>query len=140
VCNELGWKPTSMTNEKTKHKEYTRDLIQALISKGKTYEMRATRVRLLGVRAANQPPSGRRTRISTKNPTLPPHRLLGDPRDHIRADAPRQRKCRMCAYLFAVARKEGLDPLPAVRRPMRWCLACKDNLCNEHFDAYHRRN
>ena len=139
ACSKLGWKPSTNLDGKSQHKEYTRDMINALVAKGKTYEMRQTRNRLLGPRQADGSPSFKRARTSKYHPTLPGHRLVGDPRDHIRADAPTQRQCRMCSYLYAKAKLTPGAELPKIRRPKRWCLACRDNLCNEHFDAYHRR-
>ena len=137
ACSQLGWRPARQ-NTRSQHKECTMEFIKAIIAKAKTFEMRATRQQILG-HVTNPSPPNKRSRTSTRNPSLPDHRLFGDPRDHIRADAPTQRQCRMCSYLCVKARNEGVTPLPKTRRPMRWCLACKDNLCNEHFDAYHRR-
>ena len=137
----LGWKTTRGANTSHAcHKECVGAFSQALIDKAKVCETRLTRTRVLGARLAERSPPSKRARTSTKNPTLPHCRLLGDPGDHARGDAPAQKQCRMCSCLFHKARKEGVTPLPAMRRPKRWCLACKDNLCNEHFDPHHRRN
>ena len=113
VCDHLGWK-SQRPNSSSKHKEHCVDFIKALIAKGKTFEMRATLQRILGYMANASPPT-KRTCTSTKNPMLPDCRLLGDPRDHIRADAPTQRQCRMCSYLHAKAKNDGVTPLPKIR-------------------------
>ena len=66
----------------------------------------------------NTLPPNKRSRTSTNDPTLPDCRFFGDPRDHIRADAPTQRQCRMCSYLHVEARNEGVTPLPKIWRSM----------------------
>eukprot|EP00977_Amphora_coffeiformis_P001232 scaffold258_cov110-Amphora_coffeaeformis.AAC.6 len=82
------------------------------------------------------PPSKRR-RTSKKNPSLPDHRLFGERRDHVRIDSPKQGRCVMCSYLYYKALKNRQTPLPVIRRSKKWCLACKDHFCNEHFQPYH---
>jgi len=134
ACKGLGWEPVK---QKDAHKEFTVGLIQALVAKGKTYEMRQTRNRLLGARSANGSPPNKRSRTSTKNPSLPDHRLLGSPHDHVAVDAPGQRNCRYCSYLLAKAKQQGILPLPKIARPARMCIACRDNLCRAHFNVYH---
>jgi hypothetical protein len=50
ACRELGWKSARRQHIKKQHKEYTKEFIQALMTKGKTMETQATRARLLGMR------------------------------------------------------------------------------------------
>jgi hypothetical protein len=140
ACRELGWKSSSNQDPGKQHKEFLKDWIQALIKKGKTMEVQRTRARMLGV----APPASfacptKKARISAKNPTLPDHRYRGDPRDHVRVDAQTQRLYRMCSYYYALAKLQGVDPLPRISEPRSYCFACKDHLCAKHFDEYHNR-
>eukprot|EP00977_Amphora_coffeiformis_P007696 scaffold1690_cov182-Amphora_coffeaeformis.AAC.53 len=133
ITTSSGW--LQARNRKTSlHKDFVCEYIKALLARATTFETRRTR-RLQTIETPS-PLQRTRRRTSTKNPRLPDHRKYGDMADHIRVDAPKQRNCRMCSYLHFRARK-ARQPLPVIRRPKKMCLACKDHLCNEHFDLYH---
>ena len=134
ACRELGWQSDGRTGRSV-HKVFVGGMVKALLARATTYEVRNTRRRLL--MNTPSPTLPKRSRISTRNPTLPDHRLLGDYAEHIRVDAPNQGKCRMCTYYYYKAKKDHLVPLPTVRRPGKWCHACKDHLCKDHFHPYH---
>jgi hypothetical protein len=135
----LGWNLDKQNKNTPLHKEFILELIKALMARAFTAESRLTRHRAALARTPSPQQRAKRRRTSTKNPSLPEHRLLGDRCDHIRTDAPSQGICRMCSYLHYKAKSDGTSPLPPLKRPKKWCHFCKDHLCTEHFDSYHRR-
>lgn len=136
AAKQLGW--TCRGDAKKMHKEFVVEWIQSMLKKAITLEVRATRRQLLLSATPSPPSTKKRRRTSSKNPMLPLHRLLGDPRDHIKVDAPTQRQCVLCSYLWMRAKNCG-EELPKIRRPKKWCNECRDHLCNEHFHVYHTR-
>ena len=50
----------------------------------------------------------------------------------------KQRVCKYCQYLAAVARVKK-EPLPVVIRARKECRICKVNLCDNHKDLFHAR-
>lgn len=118
------------------HKHFVSEFVKALMARAVAFETRRTRRRGIDYLYSTPSPPTKRRRISKKNPTLPDHRLYGEHSDHIRVDSPKQGRCVMCSYLFYKALKNR-QPLPTIRRPKKWCLACKDHLCNDHFQPYH---
>ena len=50
----------------------------------------------------------------------------------------KQRKCKYCQYLVAVARVNK-EPSPAVNRAYKECQICKVSLCKNHKDLFHAR-
>ena len=134
AASRLGWKSTAT---KASHKDFIAGFVKALLARATTYETRITR---RGHANASALPefARKRQQTSTKNPTLPDDRLLGDLREHIKVDASKQRACRMCAYLLQKAKLNRQVPFPKVRRPAKICIYCNVHLCNEHFDDYHR--
>ena len=136
ACAQMGWRP-ARSNTRSQHKKCTIEFVWEIIANGKTVKMRETWQHGHG-HLANPSPPNKCSGTSTKNPTLPDHRLFGNPRNHMRVD-PTQRQCGMCSCLCAKAWNEGVTPLPEMQNPIHWCLTCKDNPCNEQFDAPHHR-
>eukprot|EP00977_Amphora_coffeiformis_P020704 scaffold8426_cov99-Amphora_coffeaeformis.AAC.1 len=134
AVSQLGWKSK---NSSQQHKEFICEFVKALLARATTFEVRRTRRSGLGQLYSTPSPPSKRRRTSKKNPSLPDHRLFGERRDHVRVDSPKQGRCVMCSYLYYKALKNRQTPLPVIRRPKKWCLACKDHLCNEHFQPYH---
>ena len=135
AATELGWKVQQQRSGRAIHKAFVAEMIKALLARADTFEIRSTRRRLQIQQTPS--PTSKRARTSTKNPSLPDHRFLGDASGHIRVDAGKQNVCRMCSYLHYKAKAEGVTPLPPIRRPGKWCLACKDHLCVAHMNPYH---
>ena len=52
--------------------------------------------------------------------------------------AHKQRTCKYCQYLVAVARVNN-EPLPEVNRAYKECQICKVSLCKNHKDLFHAR-
>ena len=46
ACTQMEWRP-ARSNTRSQHKEYTMEFIKAVIAKGKMFEIRATRQRIL---------------------------------------------------------------------------------------------
>ena len=133
---KCGYKGKLHSDNKSVHKEYTVAFVRALLARATTCEIRISRRRYNPNATPSPPP--KRYRMSPKNPSLPDERFLGDPIEHLRVDAPKQGKCRMCSYLYFKAKKNGVTPLPTVQRPKKMCHACRVHLCTEHFHRYHR--
>ena len=68
-------------------------VVPRYIAKGKTCEIWQTRNCLLGPGQADGSRSLKCARMSKYIPSLPGHRLVGDPRDHSRTDPPAQQHC-----------------------------------------------
>lgn len=133
AATQLGWKPSKGGALKYgAHKEFVGEFIRALLARATTYETRRSRRNEVEIPS----PPTKRIRLSTKNPKLPDHRLYGDYAEHIKTEAPSQGRCIMCAYYYFKAKKER-QPLPHIARPKKWCLACRDHLCDAHFQPYH---
>jgi hypothetical protein len=77
--------------------------------------------------------------MSSTNPQLPAYRFQGDPEQHVPYVGKEQRACTYCKYLFAIAKKDGDNPLPEVARPSRRCFLCNDHLCSLHFELFHSK-
>ena len=134
AATSLGWTSTSRTS--SLHKDFLGEFIKSFLARATSFETRRTRRRGQDYLYSTPSPPAKRRRTSTKNPKLPDHRLYGEASDHIKVDSPKQGRCVMCSYLYHRAIKNR-QPLPKIRRPKKWCLACKDHLCNEHFQLYH---
>ena len=82
----------------------------------------------------------KRVRMSHLTPKLPPERMDNQPHHLVKPsrDA-KQKKCRYCAYLSLLDKKEGRSP-GKIRRPTSYCLECQVHLCSDPcMAAYHRR-
>jgi hypothetical protein len=74
------------------------------------------------------------------NPQLPAYQFQGDPGQHVPFIGKEQRACTYCNYLFAIAKKDGDNPLPEVTIPSRCCFfLCNDHLCSLHFELFHSK-
>jgi hypothetical protein len=77
--------------------------------------------------------------LGKHNLQLPQYRLAGAKEEHVAIVAQKQGFCVMCKYLYAVAKRDNVTPLPSVAKPNRKCLRCDEHLCVLHFDEYHRQ-
>jgi hypothetical protein len=83
--------------------------------------------------------------MSSTNPQLPAaYQLQGDPEQHVpfTTIGKERRACTAyyCKYLFAIAKKDGDNPLPEIARPSsRRCFLCNDHLCSLHFELFHSK-
>ena len=120
------------------HKEYIHGMVDALLARATADETAMTRRAASIGKTPPKTPKRKRSRMSTKSPSLPSHRLDGDINRHLHVRAPKQGTCVYCAYLKASWTANGKrgDP-PHVRQPQRWCIQCEDHLCIDHFDIYH---
>ena len=125
VASKLGWKPVG---HNPAHKEFIAGFVKSLLARATTYETRITRRAFATALTPSPQIPWKRQRVSTKNPSLPDHRLIGDLVDHLKVNAPKQGICRMCTYLFHKAKVRHQLPLPKVRRPKKWCSLCKDHV------------
>jgi hypothetical protein len=121
------------------HKEFVVDLVRAhaLLQRAASYHTQATRTRVASVNPSPRA-SGKKRRTSTTNPSLPTHRFLGNPEDHFQVMGKNQRACIYCCYLKHLAIASGQEEVPPIRRVMWFSNACKDSICVDHFDLYHR--
>jgi hypothetical protein len=119
------------------HKSYIKQFILELNRRADALQHGRTR----GAAAIASPPgSGRkvkRHRMSHTNPTLPSNRLLGTKKDHVVTLTTSQRRCIYCSYLQQLATLDPAIKSPKPREVTRQCLACKVNICKEHWDEYH---
>jgi hypothetical protein len=118
-------------------KEYTLDWIQALNRRAQFMDLQATTRRAtVDFVSPNKGSGPKRTQMSSTNPQLPAYRFQGDPEQHVPYGGKEQRACTYCKYLFAIAKKDGVNPLPEVARPSRCCFACNNHLCSLHFKPF----
>jgi hypothetical protein len=107
-----------------RQKEYTLDWIQALNRRAQFMDLQSTRRATVDFVSPNKASGPKRTRMSSTNPQLPAYRFQGDPEHHAPYVGKEQRACTYCKYLFAIAKKDGVNPLPEVARPSRRCFLC----------------
>lgn len=133
VCKHAG--PDSVIL----HKFFIEQWIEALLDRATLGSTRRT------CQSSHSPAAestAKRRRVSTKKPTLPPRRLIGDQSIHLEVIQPdrKQRTCAYCSHLHAVAKKDEEEELPKVRRVYRKCSTCEVYLCGDHFGVYHGWN
>jgi hypothetical protein len=87
----------------------------------------------------NKASGPKRTQMSSMHPQLPAYRFQGDPEQHVPFIGKEQRACTYCKYLFAIAKKDGDNPLPEVARPSCHCFLCNGHLCSLHFELFHSK-
>jgi hypothetical protein len=120
-------------------KDYTLDWIQALNRRAQFMDLQATRRATVDFVSPNKA-TAKRTQMSSTNPQLPAYRFQGDPEQHVPYVGKEQRARTYCKYLFAIAKKDGDNPLPEVAtRPSRCCFLCNDHLCSLHFELFHSK-
>jgi hypothetical protein len=119
-------------------KDYTLDWIQALNRRAQFMDLQATQRATVDFVSPNKA-TAKRTRMSSTNPQLPAYQFQGGPEQHVPYVGKEQRACTYCKYLFAIAKKDGDNPLPEVARPSRRCFLCNDHLCSLHFELFHSK-
>lgn len=115
------------------HKQFVMQFALALKTRSFSSRTRLQRSRSLE-------PLTKRRRISTKQPFLPPSRLI-NVRDHFLVRAPDDKAtpkfCAYCSYEVAMAKKEEKS-VPKNRRSRSICSICRVALCRSCFDDYHK--
>jgi hypothetical protein len=122
------------------HKDFIVSLVEALLQRAAASQEQSTRSRRFTSQSPRAASAQKKRRTSHTNPKLPEHRLNGAKEDHIAGiDKNKQRACIYCSYLAQLSVSAGVpkDDLPKVRRVSRYCIACRDYMCKDHFTVFH---
>jgi hypothetical protein len=126
-------------NDRLVHKDFIVSLIKGLLERASYSHMRETRARAATIRRSSPRSVQKKRRMSSSNPSLPHYRLNGKPEDHQMVHGGKQRACTYCSYLRSLSIGAGTpkEDLPKVKTITRYCSACKDSLCIQHFKVFH---
>jgi hypothetical protein len=141
VCCLNSWVAAKNRGTYKTQRDFLLDCIQALNRRAEFEDKKRTRRNAIEAFATPpKAPPGKQIRLGKHNLQLPQYRLAGDKVEHDAIVAQKQGFCVMCKYLYAVAKRDNVTPLPSVAKPNRKCLTvrCDDHLCLVHFDEFHR--
>ena len=135
--------PAVNDDEMDTHKEFLIEFTNALIRRAQKESTAHSAV------TRQETPVGEVTPVihlnSTRQPRFSRTRPSLSTFDHVRfipgkhqLIAQKQRPCKYCQYLVAIARVKK-EPLPEEKRPYLECQICKVSLCKNHMDKFHAR-
>lgn len=125
-------------------KHFLLDLCQEMYVRSVRLAARRRTTRRRTQRHRSRARTSKRRRISSKKPSLPECRLMGQPEDHIQTITDKQKYCVYCSYVKALLNLRDpdahQDAVPKVRATTRICNACQLHVCKGHFEVFHDRS